>query len=264
MLFLQFRFEQIQFGQKKYKNKMYSLYIKEIKVFLHSIIGYIVMGVFLSLTGLFLWVFPMSYNILDRGYADLGSFFGLAPIVFLLLIPAITMRSFAEEKRVGTMELLLTMPLGNRQIVLAKYLAAVTLLFIALLPTLIYVFSINALGYPQGNMDMGATWGSYLGLLFLGASFAAIGLFASLITDSQIVSFIVAVLLCFVIWLGFDFIYSFNIFGSFGLIIKSLGIEHHYSSISRGVIDTRDVIYFLSVIVLFLEISHLKLQSRKW
>lgn len=243
---------------------MYSLFIKEIKVFLHSTIGYVVMSVFLCLTGLFLWVFPMSYNILDRGYADLSSLFSLAPIVFLLLVPAITMRSFAEERRTGTMELLLTMPLSDRQIILAKYLASLVLIFISVFPTLIYVLSIYILGYPKGNVDMGAMWGSYIGLLFLGASFASIGMFCSLLTDSQIVSFILAVLLCFVLWLGFDFIYSVNLFGHAGIFIKSLGIEHHYASISRGVIDTRDIIYFLSIITLFLMFSRLKLQSRKW
>lgn len=243
---------------------MYSLFVKEIKVFLHSTIGYVVMGVFLCLTGLFLWVFPMSYNILDRGYADLSSLFSLAPIVFLLLVPAITMRSFAEEKRVGTMEILLTMPLSDWQIILAKYFASLVLVFISVFPTLIYLLTIYILGYPQGNVDMGAMWGSYLGLLFLGAGFAAIGMFCSLLTDSQIISFILAVLLCFVVWLGFDFIYSFNIFGHAGLIIKYFGIEHHYASISRGVIDTRDIIYFISVIALFLMLSRLKMQSRKW
>ncbi len=243
---------------------MYSLYVKEIKVFLHSMIGYVVMGVFLCLTGLFLWIFPMSYNILDRGYADLYSLFSIAPIVLMLLVPAITMRSFAEERRTGTMELLLTMPLSDTQIILAKYLAGLTLVLISLIPTLIYLLSIYLLGYPQGNVDMGAMWGSYLGLFFLGATFTAIGIFCSLLTDSQIVSFILAVLFCFICWLGFDFIYSFNLFGSLGLFIKSLGIEHHYASISRGVIDTRDVIYFLSIITMFLLASRLRLQSRKW
>ena len=174
---------------------MFSLFIKEIRVFLHSVIGYVVMGVFLSLTGLFLWVFPMSYNILDRGFADLSSLFSLAPIVFLLLVPAITMRSFAEEKRIGTIELLLTMPLSDMQIILAKYLANLVLVFVSIFPTFIYLLTIYILGYPQGNVDLGAMCGSYLGLFFLGATFAAIGLFCSLLTDSQIVSFILAVLL---------------------------------------------------------------------
>ncbi|MDR0606052.1 MAG: gliding motility-associated ABC transporter permease subunit GldF [Bacteroidales bacterium] len=243
---------------------MYSLFIKEIKIFLNSLIGYFVIGVFLTLTGLFLWVFPMSYNVLDRGFADMNGLFTLAPIVFLLLVPAITMRSFAEEKRIGTIELLLTMPLSNTQIILAKYFASVILLIVSILPTLIYFLSIYLLGYPQGNIDYGAMWGSYLGLIFLGATFASIGIFCSLLTDSQIVSFILSILISFIVWLGFDFIYSFDIFGSFGQIIKWFGIEHHYASISRGVIDTRDILYFMSVITLFLLFSRLQLQSRKW
>jgi ABC-2 type transport system permease protein len=243
---------------------MYSLFKKEISVFLSSLIGYIVMSVFITLTGLFLWVFPMSYNILDRGFADLSGLFSLAPIVFLLLIPAITMRSFAEERRVGTIELLLTMPLSDMQIILAKYFASLVLLFISLLPTLIYFISIYLLGYPKGNLDMGAMWGSYIGLFLLGATFAAIGIFCSMMTDSQIVSFILSVLICFMMWLGFDFIYSFDIFGSFGQIIKWFGIDHHYASISRGVVDSRDILYYISVIAVFLLGSLLRLQSRKW
>jgi len=242
---------------------MYSLFRKEIRVFLSSLIGYIVMSVFITLTGLFLWVFPMSYNILDRGFADLSGLFSLAPIVFLLLIPAITMRSFAEERRVGTIEVLLTMPISDIQIILAKYFASLVLLFISLLPTLIYFISIYILGYPKGNMDMGAMWGSYIGLFFLGSTFAAIGIFCSIMTDSQIVSFILSVLICFIMWLGFDFVYSFDIFGS-GHIIKWFGIDHHYASISRGVVDSRDILYFVSVICVFLLGSLLRLQSRKW
>jgi ABC-2 type transport system permease protein len=243
---------------------MYSLFIKEIKVFLNSLIGYFVIGVFLTLTGLFLWIFPMSYNVFDRGFADVNGLFGLAPIVFLLLVPAITMRSFAEEKRVGTIELLLTMPISYTQIILSKYFASLVLVVISILPTFIYFLSIYFLGYPKGNIDFGAMWGSYIGLVFLGATFASIGIFCSLLTDSQIVSFILSMLICFIFWLGFDFIYSFDVFGSFGQVIKWFGIDHHYASISRGVVDTRDIIYFLSIIVLFLFLSRLQLQSRKW
>ena len=243
---------------------MYSLFIKEIKVFLNSLIGYFVIGVFLTLTGLFLWIFPMSYNVLDRGFADMGALFALAPIVFLLLVPAITMRSFAEERRVGTIEILLTMPLSYTKVILAKYFAGVVLVIIAILPTIIYFLSLYFLGYPKGNIDYGAMWGSYIGLIFLGATFTAIGIFCSLLTDSQIVSFILSVLISFVVWLGFDFVYSFDVFGSFGQVIKWFGIDHHYASISRGVVDTRDILYFVSMITLFLLLSRLRLQSRKW
>ena len=222
------------------------------------------MAVFLVVTGLFLWVFPMSENILSRGFADIGGLFDLAPVVFLLLVPAITMRSFAEEHKTGTIELLLTSPLSDMQIILGKYLAAVFLLLISLIPTLIYFISVYFLGYPQGNIDTGAMWGSYIGLLFLGGTFAAIGIFVSSMTDNQIIAFVFSALLCFLIWLAFDFIYSFHIFGTFGYVIKNLGISHHYSSLSRGVIDSRDILYFLSVIVLFLYMARLRLQSRNW
>lgn len=243
---------------------MYSLFFKEVKGFLNSLTGYIVMGVFLVLTSLFLWVFPMSENILSRGFSDINGLFNIAPVVFLLLIPAITMRSFAEEKKTGTIEMLLTFPVTDMQIILAKYFASIILLIISLIPTLIYFISVYFLGYPQGNIDYGAMWGSYIGLIFLGAVFSAIGIFVSTTTDNQIISFIFSVLLCFLMWLAFDFIYSFHIFGSFGYVIKNLGISHHYASISRGVVDTRDIVYFLSVIVLFLYMARLRLQSRNW
>lgn len=243
---------------------MYSLFLKEIKVFLNSLVGYVVMGVFLILTGLFLWVFPMSDNILQKGFADINGLFNIAPIVFLLLVPAITMRSFAEEKKTGTIELLLTYPVSDMKIIMAKFFASVVLIIISLIPTLVYFITVYQLGNPKGNIDMGAMWGSYLGLLFLGSSFAAIGIFVSTLTDNQIIAFILSVLLCFLMWLAFDFIYSFNIFGSFGYTLKNLGISQHYASISRGVIDSRDIVYFLSVIVLFLYMSRLRLQSRNW
>ncbi|HOF17151.1 MAG TPA: gliding motility-associated ABC transporter permease subunit GldF [Bacteroidales bacterium] len=243
---------------------MYSLFVKEIKSFLSSLIGYIVIGVFLSLTGLFLWIFPFSDNILLRGFADINGLFNFAPVVFLLLIPAITMRSFAEETKSGTIELLLTYPISDMKIILAKFLASIVLLIISLLPTLIYFLTVYFLGYPKGNIDQGAMWGSYLGLIFLGATFASIGIFVSTLTDNQIISFLFSVLLCFIAWRGFEFIYSFDVFQSFGYMVKTLGISHHYESISRGVIDTRDIIYFLSSIVLFLYLAALRLKSRNW
>lgn len=243
---------------------MHRLFVKEIKGFLHSLTGYIVMGVFLGLTGLFLWVFPLADNILDRGFADINGLFNIAPIVFLLLIPAITMRSFAEERKTGTIELLLTYPLSDMKILLAKYFASVVLIIVSLIPTLLYFITVYFLGYTKGNLDMGAMWGSYIGLLFLGSVFAAVGVFVSTMTDSQITSFIFSVLLCFLLWLAFDFIYSFHVFGNLGYVVKSLGISHHYASISRGVVDSRDILYFLSVIVLFLFMARLRLQSRNW
>ncbi|MEI7662956.1 MAG: gliding motility-associated ABC transporter permease subunit GldF, partial [Bacteroidota bacterium] len=231
---------------------MFTLFKKEINGFLNSLIGYIVMVVFLLMTGLFLWVFPLEFNVLDFGFAGLDGLFILAPFVFLFLIPAITMRSFADEKKSGTLELLMTQPLTDLQVIMAKYFAGVALVIISLIPTLVYYVSVYMLGLPTGNLDSGSIWGSYLGLLFLGASFVAVGIFASSLTDNQIVSFILAVFICFFLYMGFEFIYNFILSGKTGLIIESLGLNAHYSSMSRGVIDSRDLIYFLSVTALFI------------
>ncbi len=243
---------------------MFTLFKKEINGFLNSLIGYIVMVVFLLMTGLFLWVFPLEFNVLDFGFASLDGLFILAPFVFLFLIPAITMRSFADEKKSGTLELLMTQPLTDLQVILAKYFAGVVLVVISLVPTLVYYVSIYLLGLPPGNLDSGSIWGSYLGLLFLGASFVSIGIFASSLTDNQIVSFILAVFISFFLYMGFEFIYNFILSGKTGLIIESLGLNAHYSSISRGVIDSRDLIYFISVTALFILLTKLSLESRKW
>ena len=241
---------------------MRALILKEVRGFLGSLIGFIVVAVFLLVTGLFLWVFPD--NLLDLGYADLAPFFFIAPWVFLFLVPAVTMRSFSEERRTGTLELLLTKPITEWRLVLAKYGAAVVLVLLALLPTLVYVYSIGDLALPRWNIDTGATWGSYLGLLLLGASFTAIGLFASALTDSQIVAFLIAVFLCFFTYLGFDLLASFDVLGGLEGPIKAIGIQAHYQSISRGVVDLRDVLYFLGAIVIFLLLTRTSLQSRKW
>jgi ABC-2 type transport system permease protein len=243
---------------------MKSLFLREIKSFLNSLIGYIIISVFLVITGLFLWVFPLDFNVLDMGYANLDGLFLIGPFVFLFLVPAITMKSFAEEKRLGTIEMLLTKPITDLEIIMAKFFADIVLLIIALIPTLIYYYSVYQLGFPKGNLDQGAMWGSYLGLIFIGATFISIGIFISSITDNQIISFVVSFLICGAVFLGFEFIYSLELFGSFDLFVKSIGVSHHYSSISRGVIDTRDVIYFFSVITFFILLSKVSLQSRKW
>jgi ABC-2 type transport system permease protein len=243
---------------------MLTLLKKEINGFLTSLIGYIVMIVFLLVTGLFLWVFPLEFNILDFGFAGMDGLFILAPFVFLFLIPAITMRSFADEKKSGTLELLMTQPLTDLQVILAKYCAGVVLVIISLLPTLVYYYSVYHLGLPPGNLDSGSIWGSYIGLIFLGASFVAIGIFASSLTDNQIVSFILAVFISFILYMGFEFVYTFIVSGKAGLIIQSLGLNAHYASMSRGVVDTRDLIYFASVTAIFILMTKLSLESRKW
>jgi len=243
---------------------MYSLYRKEIKSYLSSLIGYVFIGVFLIIAGLFIWVFPNINNILYANVATLQGLFNTSKFLFLFLVPAITMRTFAEEKRSGTLELLLTKPFTDAQIIAAKFLASLTLLVIALLPTLLYAISVYNLGNPPGNIDMGSTWGSYLGLIFLGATFISIGIFSSSITSNQIVAFVVAAPLCFIMYFGFEFIYDFEILGNMGFFIKTLGIDYHYNSISRGVIDTRDLLYFVSVVLIFLIATRITLISRKW
>ena len=243
---------------------MLALLRKEISSFLSSLIGYIVITVFLLINGLFLWIFEGEFNILNLGYANLDGLFMIAPFVFLFLVPAITMRTFAEEKRTGTIELILTKPLTEFRIIMAKFLAGLILVLFSLLPTLMYVFSVYQLGLPKGNLDMGGIWGSYIGLLFLAASFVAIGLFASAISENQIVSFLVAVFFCGFLYIGFEFVYSLDLFGKVDLFIKSLGINEHYRSMSRGVLDTRDILYFLGVIALFLLLSKYFIERRKW
>ena len=243
---------------------MYALFKKEISNFLNSLIGIMVIVVFLLITGLFLWVFQSDFNIMSFGYANLDSLFILAPWVFLFLVPAVTMRSFAEEKRTGTMEMLFTKPLSDWQIVWGKYLAGVALVLLALIPTLVYFFSVYRLSLPVGNVDAGGIWGSYIGLFFLRAAVVSIGLFCSSLTNNQILAFLLSVFLCGFIYIGFDMIYSMALFGSVDLFIQQLGIASHYSSLSRGVIDTRDILYFLSVIILFLSMTKLVLSSRKW
>lgn len=244
---------------------MISLLQKEINSFLNSLIGYIVITVFLLAISLFMWVFAGDFNILEAGYANIDTLFIIAPWVFMFLVPAVTMRLFADENKSGTIELLLTRPLTDLQIILAKYSAGFLLVLFSLLPTLIFYASVHILGNPPGNIDTGGMWGSYLGLLFLAGGFVSIGVFASSLTNNQIVSFIVAVFLCFFCYIGFESIAQLGLFGGRAdNIVLSLGINEHYISMSRGVIDTRDVCYFLGLIALFILLTKTVLESRKW
>ncbi|MDQ4138891.1 MAG: gliding motility-associated ABC transporter permease subunit GldF [Bacteroidota bacterium] len=242
---------------------MFAVLRKEINSFLNSMIAYIVIGVFLLATGLFMWVFPDS-SVLDYGYADMYTLFNIAPWMFLFLIPAITMRTFAEEKKSGTIELLLTKPITDFEIILGKFLACLSLAVLALLPTLIYYYSVYTLGNPAGNIDSAAVAGSYLGMLFLAAIFTAIGVFASALTENQIVAFIVAVFFCFLVYTGFDYLAAIDVWGTTSYLISQLGISFHYNALSKGLIDSRDVLYFVSVAALFILATKLKMESRKW
>lgn len=243
---------------------MKALYLKEVRSFLGSEIGYAVIGVFLILTSLFLWVFSFGTNVLDGGTADLISFFSIAPIIFLILIPAITMRMFSEEKRTGTIELLFTRPLTDMQIILAKFFAGLTLVSIAILPTLVYYISVHFLGDPVGIIDDGVTVASYIGLFFVAGAFIAIGLFVSSITSNQIVALIITILLSWFMFLGLDLLASYSRFGNLDVVIKNLGIMEHFESIQKGVLVSTDLIYFVSVIVVFILATKLSLESRKW
>lgn len=243
---------------------MLALLKKEIRIFLSSLIGYVVIAVFLLITGLFMWIFPGDMNVLDMGFANMDTLFIISPWVFMFLIPAITMRSFAEERRTGTIELLLTKPLTDLQIVLAKYAAGLILVIIALLPTLVYYFTVSSLGNPPGNIDSGGTWGSYIGLILLASGYVAIGVFASSLTSNQIVSFLLAAMLCFLVFAGFGALGTFEWLGSSDHLVRQLGMQEHYASLSLGLIDSRDVLYFVAVAAVFILLTRTVLQSRKW
>lgn len=243
---------------------MVSIFFKELNSYFSSLIAYIVIGVFLVILGLVMWVFPDT-SLLNYSYATLDQVFDIAPVIFLFLIPAITMRSFAEEQQSGTIEILATKPISDVEIVAGKFLANFALVIFAILPTLIYYYSVYQLGAPPGNLDSGAIMGSYIGLILLGGVFAAIGIFASALTNNQIVAFIISIFFCFLFYWGFYFFSKLPVFvGRVDDIVQMLGIEYHYLSISKGVIDSRDVVYFLSVILAFLGLTITVLEKRKW
>jgi ABC-2 type transport system permease protein len=243
---------------------MFQIFRKEITGFFSNLTGYVVLIVFLMVNSVFMWVLPGEWNILDSGYSGLDTLFFLSPWIFLFLVPAVTMKMIAEEKRLGTLELLYSKPVTERGIVYGKYLAAVALVLLALLPGIIYYFSVYMLGETSGNLDRGGTLGAFIGLFFLAAVYASAGLFASSMTDNQVVAFIIAVLISFFLFMGFDsFAYLPGLKKMDEFVIR-LGINEHYKSISRGVIDSRDILYFLAVVVVFNESTRMVLLSRKW
>lgn len=236
---------------------------KELNSFFSSPIAYLVIGVYLVLNGLFLWIFNGDFNILHAGFADLNSYFFLAPWIFIFLIPAITMRSFSDEINTGTIEILKTKPITNWQLILGKYLGSFILVLIAIIPTLVYVYSIYNLGNPIGNIHFGTTLGSFLGLLFLASSYTSIGIFASTISRNQIVSFIIGLSLCLIWYAGFEAISSISFNGNVNYTLQQFGMKEHFNSLSKGVIDSRDVVYFLSITFFFLYVTKLKIQHEK-
>lgn len=242
---------------------MIRIFIKELNGFLDSLIGYAVIVVFLVVIGLLMWVFPET-AVLNYGFADMETLFSLGPYVFIFLVPAVTMRSFAEERKMGTLEWLLTKPLSEGKIVVGKFLAAVFLVAIALAPTWTYYFSLYQLGNPPGNIDTSGVIGSYLGLILLGGVFCALGILASSLVTNQIVSFMLAAFLCFFFYSGFESVSQLITDGGIALWVKQLGMRYHYESMSRGLIDSRDVMYFLSVGSVLLLSTKTILSSRSW
>ncbi|MEM6841713.1 MAG: gliding motility-associated ABC transporter permease subunit GldF [Bacteroidota bacterium] len=242
---------------------MLAIYRKEVNSYLNSLIAYVVIAVFLTGTGLLMWIFPDT-SVLTYGFADMSTLFTLGPYVFMFLIPAITMRSFAEERKAGTMELILTQPVTDWQLVLGKYLAAWTVVLLALLPTLIYYFSVYQLGNPMGNLDSAGIAGSYIGLALLGGVFTAIGTLASSLTENQVIAFILAVFLCFFLYTGFSSLSGLEAWSDSALVVEKFGILHHYDAMSRGLIDSRNLTYFITLTTLTLLLTQLALNSRKW
>jgi len=242
---------------------MFVIFRKEINQFLNSLLGYLVLIIFLVATGLLFWVFPES-SVLNYGFAEMGGFFNFVPFVFIFLIPAITMRSFAEEKKSGTLEWLLTKPLSEWSIILGKFLAALFLVFIALLPTLVYFVSLWLLGSPTGNIDAAGVSGSYIGLLLLAAVFSSVGIFGSSITDNQLVAFVLSVFFCFFFYSGFQELSAIDVWAWSASILEYLGLDSHYQALGKGLIDFRDVFYMVSVAIAMLFGTRLVLTSRRW
>ena len=242
---------------------MIALFRKEISQFFGSLTGLLTIVLFLLVNALFLWIFSGDFNLLDFGFANMDSFFMLSPIIFLIFIPAICMRLFSEEFRSGTMENLLTKPIALWNVVFSKFLAANVLVLIAIFPTLIYFFSIYFLGETIGNLDIGGIMGSYLGLFMLSSAFIGIGVFASSISPNQVVAFLIAIVCNAIIYYGFDVLSSVSILQNWDLYISNLGIASHFSRMSKGVIDSRDILYFLSVCFLFLMLSKTTIQLKR-
>ncbi|MDI9357090.1 MAG: gliding motility-associated ABC transporter permease subunit GldF [Chitinophagaceae bacterium] len=241
---------------------MFVIFLKEVNIFLSSLIAYLVIGCFLGMSGLVLWVFPDT-NVLEYGFAEMDVFFKYAPYLFLLLVPSITMRSFSEEKKNGTLDILLTSPVSEEAIIGAKYLSGVFLILLALAPSIIFYASLSFLAYPTGNIDTGAIIGSYIGLLLLGSVFASIGIFCSSCTESQIVAFIITCLLCFFFYEGFESLSRIDVWKNYSLWMEKLGIVSHYHFISKGIIDIADILYFMSIIFLFLLATKISLSFQK-
>jgi len=242
---------------------MIALFRKEISIFFSSLIGYLIIGIFLLINSVLLWSDFSEMNILSYGYADMDIFFTTAPLFFLLFIPAIGMQVFTEEYTSGTIENLITKPISILEVVIAKFLAVFVLVLFALLPTLIYVVTIYFLGESIGNLDLAGIIGSYFGLIFLCSLFSAISIYSSSLSSNQIISFAVAILLSAIFYFGFDLLSRFSFFQNFDLIIQQVGISFHYENMSKGLVKFSDIIYFLSFTILFIKLTEIVVIQRK-
>jgi ABC-2 type transport system permease protein len=242
---------------------MRSIFIKEINSFFSSIVGYVALLLFLVACSLFLWIIPTDNNLLRYGYASMDPFFSIAPWLLLLIVPSVTMRSLSDEFKTGTIEWLSTKPVTDIDIILGKYFATLVLVAFALLPTLVYVYTISNLSFPDVGLDTGAIIGSYIGLMFLAATFGAVGIFCSSLTSNQVVGFLASLLACYLLFTGFDMLSKLPAFAEgIDYYLGMIGMEFHYNSISRGLIDSRDVVYFLSLIILFISLTRYTLSTR--
>jgi ABC-2 type transport system permease protein len=240
---------------------MLALYQKEINAFFSNLSGYLILSVFLISIGLVVWVFPDT-TVLNYGFADLEPLFVYTPYIFIFLIPAVTMKMISEERRSGTWEILMTAPLGAFRIIISKYLAALTMIFISLLPTLIYYYSVVQLGDPVGNIDHAGFFGSWIGLFLMGGVFASIGLLGSALTSFQIVAFIWGVFISFLLYFGLTALVQLQIMTPLALLLEEMSLSYHYQSISRGVIDSSNLAYFITVIGIMLSFTYLLINKR--
>lgn len=241
---------------------MFNIYLKELNSFLSSLIAYIVISVFLVAMGLLVWVFPET-NVMDYGYSDMGVFFNMAPFVLMFLVPAVTMKMISEESNTGTIEILVVKPVTKLQIILGKYFAALTLVIMAILPTFVYYFSLYQLSSPVGNIDTAGIAGSYIGLFLLSSVFCSLGILTSSLTKNQVIAFITATFISFILFTGLNSFAGINVWSSLSLPLSKLSLEFHYNAMSKGVLDTRDIIYFIGANVIFLYFSNLSLSNKR-
>lgn len=241
---------------------MITLYKKEISIFFSTIIGYLIIGLFLLISSLILWHDISEINILDNAYASMDSFFSIAPLIFLLFIPSVSMRVFSEEFNTGTIETLITKPISSFEIVTAKFFAVLSLVIIAILPTITYVISIYFLGETTGNLDLAAVVGSYIGLILLSSIFSSISVYASSLSSNQIVAFILAIIMSSFFFFGFDILSQLPYLQIVDLILQKIGISYHYNMMSKGLLKVSDLVYFMSVSLLFIKLTEVVIKNK--